>query len=263
MHQVPSWSAHEWTSVAGTRMHAALAGSRGARSSGEICPPREVVLVAGLGCSHRYFRRLAAALAPDAHVAAVDLPGAGRTAARGRGPAVRAQSWALADWLRATGRQGAVLVGHSAGCHVVADLARHAPDLMGPVVLAAPVDDGRRRPWLRHIGRLLLAVVMDGPRLFGTWVTVIVDALSSGPVRDIRQFHHLLDDPLPRTARELAVRTVVVRGVRDPVSPSALVRDIAAAAPCPRLVEVPGAGHLVHWTHPRAIADEVLALLAR
>jgi pimeloyl-ACP methyl ester carboxylesterase len=47
-------------------------------------------------------------------------------------------SLAVADWLRAIGRRPGVLVGNSAGCQVVADLAVHAPELVGPVVMNGP-----------------------------------------------------------------------------------------------------------------------------
>lgn len=262
MKSFPRWSAREWTSVAGTRMHAALAGSRHAGSPG-TSGSREVVLVGGLGCSHRYYRRLAGELAAHARVAAVDLPGFGLSPPREDGPGVRALSSALAEWLRCTGRTGSVLVGHSAGCHVVADLALHAPDVMGPVVLVSPVIDGPRQPWPRHVIRLAQDIVLDEPRMAVTWATVIVDVLGSGPVRVIRQFARLLRSPVSLTARSLPVPTVVVRGGRDRVSPPYLVRDIVGAAPDAQPVEVAGAGHLVHWTHARDVADEVVPLLAR
>lgn len=126
------WHAHEFTAAAGTRVHAAVLGPDGAR---------EVVCVHGLGCSYRYWLPFARELAPDIRTVAADLPGFGRT----RGPPgpldVRGLSLALADWLRATGRGPAPLVAHSTGCRPVVDLAAHAPELVGPVVL-----NGHPRP---------------------------------------------------------------------------------------------------------------------
>lgn len=249
------WQAHEWVAAAGTRMHAALLG----RSDGTA--GRDVVLVPGLGCSHRYFRRLAEELAPHARVAAVDLPGFGLTPPRGQGPAVLALSSALDEWLHRTGRDGSVLVGHSAGCHVVADLALHAPETVGPVALVAPAVDGRRRPWQQHVVRLAEDILLDGPRSWRTWSMVALDVLASGPVRDVRQFRLLLEDPLTLTARRLPCPTVVIRGAGDPVSPPDLARDVAEAAAGGRLVEVPGARHLVHWTHAPHVAREIVPLL--
>lgn len=252
------WQAHEWTPVLGTRIHAAIAARPpvSARAGGQV------VLVGGLGCSYRYFGRLAAELSGAARVAAVDLPGRGLTASSGRDLDVRDLSSVLADWLRSTGRDGSVLIGHSAGCHVMADLALHARDVAGPIVLVSPVVGGRCRPWPWHLVGLARDMLADGPRTWGTWIALLVDVLGSGPVRVVRQFERLLEDPLPATARRLPVPAVVVRGSRDPVSPPDLAGDITGAAPGSRLVEVPGAGHLVHWTHARAVADAVVPLLA-
>lgn len=50
----------------------------------------------------------------------------------------------------------------------------------------------------------------------------------------------------------------VVRGSRDRLCPSDWAATVAAAAPCGRLVQLPGAAHMRVQTHP----DEVAALLA-
>jgi pimeloyl-ACP methyl ester carboxylesterase len=114
-----------------------------------------VVCVHGLGVSHRYFLPLARGLAADARIVAPDLPGFRRT----RGPAhtldVRGQSQALADWLGATGHEGALLLANSTGCQVVVDFATHSPQLLGPVVLVGPTFDRHARSVPRQWARLL------------------------------------------------------------------------------------------------------------
>jgi pimeloyl-ACP methyl ester carboxylesterase len=172
-------------------------------------------------------------------------------------------SSAVADWLVATGRQRSVVVGHSVGCHVVADLASHAGHLAGPIVLAAPVVDARRRPWPHHLVPLAHDVIRGGPRWWGLWSMLALDLLASGGVWSLRHYDHLVEHPLATTARRLPGTTVVIRGAGDPLSPPDLVRDVAAAAPGGRLVEVPGARHLVHWTHAAEVARAISPLLRR
>ncbi len=94
-----------WTDVNGVRTYARVQGSG---------PP--LVLMPGLACSHLYYARLQAYLAPRYEVWAYDPPGHGRTPARPHDfLTVEALANHLADWLRATGLAGAPLFGHSLG----------------------------------------------------------------------------------------------------------------------------------------------------
>lgn len=243
------WDEHEWTAAAGTRVHAAVMGRSDATA----------VLVHGLGCSHRYFRPLAKALLPNVRSVAVDLPGFGLT----RGPRealdVRGLSLALADWLRATGRGGAVLVGNSVGCQVLFDLAVHSPELLGPVVLNGPTTDARARTSLRQAGRLALDAPLERPDL---GLVLARDYMSSGVRRAARTFSALLPDPVERKAPLVRVPAVVVRGGLDPVVPRAWAQQLVDLMPRGRLVEVPFGGHTLNWSRPDALARVVRSLLA-
>jgi pimeloyl-ACP methyl ester carboxylesterase len=231
-------------------MHAAVLGPAGAP---------EVVCVHGLGCSHRYFLPLARHLAPAARVTAPDLPGFGRTPAGSpRVPDVRGLSLALADWLRATGRAGALLVANSAGCQVVVDLAVHAPELLGPSVLIGPTVDRHARSPLRQLVRLLADVPLERPVLLPL---IARDYLTCGVRRGVATFRHLLDDRIERTLVRVHPVTVVVRGSRDPIAPREWAREVAASLPDGHFAEVPGAGHAVHHSAPDELARIVRALL--
>lgn len=246
---VGDWDEREWTEVAGTRVHAALMGSPGAP---------DVVLVHGLGCSHRYFRPLARALAGRARVAAVDLPGFGWTDRAGSPPDVRTASTALGEWLTATGRRGAVIAANSAGCHVVVDLAARSPEAVGRLVLNGPAVDGRSRRWTTHAARLARTVPREPWRV---WPVIARDVLSAGPVRVLRTFRHLLGDPIEANARRVVAPAVMLRGTRDPVTPRRWAEVMCEALPRGRLVEVDGAAHVLHWSHSATFADVVAAEL--
>jgi pimeloyl-ACP methyl ester carboxylesterase len=229
-------------------MHAAVLGAPGRP---------DVVCVHGLGCSHRYFAPLASRLAPYASVAAPDLPGFGYTPGPREPLGVRDLSLALADWLRVTGRAGAVLVANSAGCQVVVDLAVHAPELLGPVVLNGPtMDRHARSPW-RQLGRLLADGRLERPTL---GLVLARDYLACGPRRLLRTFRFLLDDPVEHKLHHLRVPTIVARGSRDPTVPRAWAQEVAALLPDGRLIEVPGAGHTLNYSAPDELAEIVRTL---
>ncbi|MDP9443643.1 MAG: alpha/beta hydrolase [Actinomycetota bacterium] len=245
------WGVSEHTAAAGTRVHAAVLGRGGGPT---------VVCVHGLGCSHRYFLPLARELVRDAVVVGVDLPGFGRT----RGPVdaldVRGLSLALADWVRVSGRRGAVFLGNSTGCQVVVDLAVHSPQLLGPVVLVGPTVDRRARTVRQHAARLLADERWEpaslGPVLLADW-------MACGARRYAQTLAYMLADPVERKLHHVRVPTVVVRGARDPIVPRAWAAEVVDRLPAGRLAEVPGAGHTLNWSAPKELGRVVGPLLAR
>ena len=58
---------------------------------------------------------------------------------------------------------------------------------------------------------------------------------------------------------DVAVPTTVVVGSRDLLTPPRLGRALAAAIPGARLVEVPGAGHMLPYEEPDLLAELILA----
>jgi len=243
------WDAHEFTAAAGTRVHAAVLG-----------PPDapEVVCVHGLGCSYRYWLPFARALAPHARTVAVDLPGFGRTPGPARALDIRGLSSALADWLRATGRHPALLVGNSLGCQVVVDLAVHAPELVGPAVLNGPTFDRAARSTPIQVARLLRDARRERPSLAPA---LLASYLDCGVRRAWRTYRYGLHDPVERKLHHLRTPVVVARGTRDPIVPRAWAEEVAALLPDGRSASVPGAGHALNHGAPRELARITRTLL--
>ncbi len=214
-------------------MHAAVLGPPDGTHATVVC-------VHGLGCSHRYFGPFARRLATDAEVAAPDLPGFGRTPDPPEPLDVRGLSLALAGWLRGTGRSGAVLVANSGGCQVVADLALHSPELLGPVVLNGPSVDPSARSTSAQLSRLLLTAMREPPALIAVLAR---DYLRCGPRRLLATSHHMLNNRIERALPYLHTPAIVVRGSRDPLAPRSWTEQVAALLPAGRCVEVPGHAH--------------------
>lgn len=239
-----NWDRHEFTAAGGTRMHAAIMGS-------DDAPP--VVCVHGLACSHRYFQPLGQQLASEFQVSAVDLPGFGWTHGPPRALDVRGMALALADWLRATDRDGAVLVGDSTGCQAIVDLAVIAPELMGPVVLCGPTFDRARRTY----GRQVLALLANGP-VDRTGIQMVplrlADRYDSGLRRWWDTFRWCLPDPVEQKIDKIHTPAVVLRGGLDPIVPHRWAAELAGLLPHGELVTVPGTGHTVNFARPDAVA---------
>jgi pimeloyl-ACP methyl ester carboxylesterase len=171
---------------------------------------------------------------------------------------VRGLSLALADWLRATGRGGALLLANSTGCQVVVDLAVHTPELLGPVVLAGPTFDRRARSAPRQLARLLADSRWERPTL---GPALVPDWIACGARRYAETLAYMLADPVERKLHHVQVSTVVVRGGRDPVVPAEWAREVASGLPKGRLAEVPGVGHTLNWSAPKELARIVRPLL--
>jgi pimeloyl-ACP methyl ester carboxylesterase len=163
----------------------------------------------------------------------------------------------LAGWLRATGRAGAPLVGNSAGCQVIVDLAVHSPELLGPAVLVSPTMDRHARSSVRQLARLIADAPRERPRLIPLLAR---DYLTCGVRRIAVTFDHLLADPIEHGLGHLRTPTVVVRGSRDPIVSREWAREVAALLPDGRLTEIPGAAHAAHHRAPDAVARVVRSL---
>lgn len=97
----------------------------------------------------------------DRHRIAIDRPGFADTG--GSAMTMREQADVIADGLRALSIERALLVGHSYGGTVALTVARRHPELVGGIVLGAPMGGGRGMPLaMRNEARALLLVTVPG-----------------------------------------------------------------------------------------------------
>jgi pimeloyl-ACP methyl ester carboxylesterase len=211
-----------------------------------------VVLVHGIGMSHRSFGKSQPALAREHRTISVDLPGFAGLPGVGR----RLEIAELADLvmraLRSRGVHESILVGQSMGTQVVVEAALRHPDEVDSVVLIGPVIDDRRRTLLQQA----LSLGVDG-----FFETARMNAvLLTDYVRSLRQYRWQLRPmmryPMRDAVARLRVPVLIVRGNRDPIARSAWTARLAQVADRGALAELRGAHH-VQEHEPGAFAELV------
>src|SRR5918992_4506038 len=104
-----------WVVADRVTVHAMVSGSP------RMADARPLVLVHGLGLSHRYMMPVAEELARDYHVYVPDLPGFGDSGHPRRTLTLPELADGLAAWMRAVGLSRVPLLGNSQGCQIIAN----------------------------------------------------------------------------------------------------------------------------------------------
>ena len=219
-------------------------------------PATPVVLVHGIGVARLYFEPLAELLAASGRVIIVELPGFGRAPKQrpSSPPTIEEHALLLAALLRDAGAAPYRLVGHSMGTQIVADLAARDPELVAEIALLGPATGlgcARRAAAgsparARHPGGVARREHRRVHRL-PPYRSALVPADAS----------FMLGYPMLDVLPRISAPAVVNRGSRDPIAPHDWTAEVAARLPRGRFVEVPGANHVVQFTHPQAIAAEL------
>lgn len=218
-----------------------------------------VVLLHGIGMTHRSFEGLQALLAGTMPVISFDLPGFGATSKPGRALTVADHAEAVDGALQRLGVGRRVLVGHSMGTQFAIEQAIRRPDEVAGIVLIAPVVDTRRRNLPAQARDLALDTLREPPWA-NAWV--LTDHVRGGPGWYLVTLKAMFDyDTEARTALTRCP-VVVVRGEHDPVAREPWCRRLSSAAPDGGvLVTVPGHAHVVPLTAPERIAGVVKDLV--
>lgn len=213
------------------------------------------VLVHGIGVSSRYFHPVAAFLAEHGTVLAIDLPGYGESPRVRQDVTLADHADVVAEVIRMHGLVDPVVVGHSMGTQIVAQLAVDHPEVADRLVLIAPTLPPRTRGLLRAA----LALGIDTLRepLLANAVVLGDYFLRCGIPYYVRQLPHLIDDAIEERAPRIRARTLVLVGDRDAVVDRGFARDLAARIPrgAFRLARGP---HVVMFTDPLGVARAIV-----
>jgi len=197
------------------------------------------VLVHGIGMGRSVFRDLVDHLDGNAHVVAIDLPGYGEAPEPWRVLTMQRSADLVAAFLRRHVGIPAVLVGHSMGAQVVAEVASRHPSLVDRIVLVGPTVDPAARTALHQIVRLLRDIAVESPRVIFAGAREYIRAGPRLRTKFRAMLVHRPEDAFPR----ITAPALVLRGEHDLVCPVGWCRQVAAAIPDARIAEVPGHGH--------------------
>lgn len=220
------------------------------------------VLVHGIGVDSRYFYEVAEKLLPFGEVLLVDLPGFGASD-RPAGPlSIAGFAGVLHAVIRAAELHDPVILGHSMGAQVVAELAVRAPDVARRLLLVGPPVDLRRRSFPLLLGRFLRSSVHEAPR-------VAAFALSAYARSGIYWFSVTLPAVIGFSLAErlqlTEAKVALIRGQYDYVAARRWVQKIQAgleargqaAAP---LVEIPGGAHSIVLRFEEQVTQSLVEL---
>jgi pimeloyl-ACP methyl ester carboxylesterase len=237
--------------VDGHRVHVVDVGDR----DSERC----FVLIHGIGVSSGYYWPLIRRLAKHARVVALDLPGFGASSR----PAETLTMSDFADVVAGVMEQlevsRPVLVGHSMGGQVAAELDGRRPGWAAGMVLIGPTVDPGKRATFWHFVMLAHNALYEPARVN---YPMAKDYLRCGIRQYVKTLRPMLRHHIEHRLEGARTPTVVVRGGRDRV---VLHKWALSASRMPedgRLVEVPGRAHAVHVTETERVAEVCVEVLA-
>jgi pimeloyl-ACP methyl ester carboxylesterase len=212
-----------------------------------------VVAVPGLGLSVAVARRALDRL-PGVARTVVLLPAFGHRAPRSKDVAPEP----LADLLLADLPLECVLVGHSASCQIVAEVALREPDRVAGLVLVGPTTDPRAVTWPKLVRRWLRTAAHEHPGQ----IPLLVRAYArTGLVSMARGMDAARRHRLDRTLAGVTCPVLVVRGRADAICPADWAAALAAATPQGSVETLPAGAHMVPVTHPEALAARIAAFV--
>jgi pimeloyl-ACP methyl ester carboxylesterase len=208
-------------------------------------PP--LILIHGLSGSGRWWRQNVNFLAQEYHVYVVDLVGFGH--GRRQRFVLHQMAQIINRWMDALDLERAVLIGHSMGGFIAADLASNYPEKVERLVLvdAAALPMGRTRAQTA-VG--LIRAVFEMPTNF---LPILAgDALQAGPRTIWRAAHELLTSDISARLNHIQAPTLVVWGQNDWLVPLQIGVRIYDRLDDASFVVLPRAGHNPMWDRPDA-----------
>lgn len=236
-------------------------------STTDVDPRPPVVLIHGVGLSHRYLLPVAELLARDFRVLIPDLPGFGLSFKPDRVWSLAETVDWLARWIERLGLQRPALLGNSVGCQYIVDLAVRYPNLVSRAVLQGPTCDPAARTLSQQIVRWTLNRNREHLSQVSAVPVRFPEEGDPPPVRDIvpanrqdyrdcgwwrlyKTFLAAMHDPIEQKLPEMHCPTLVVAGSRDPIVPLIWAEEVVRRLPQGRLIELPGVPHTANLEAP-------------
>lgn len=210
---------------------------------------RTFVLLHGIGMGRSVYLDLVNSL--DGRVIAIDLPGFGEAPEPERTLTMERHADLVAAYLRRAGDADAVVIGHSMGSQIAAELAARHPALVAGLVLAGPTVNSAARSIRAQASYLLRDLIGEKP-------TVLLrgarEYLRGGPNLLRKMRATIVHEPELAYAR-ITCPVLVLRGEHDPLAPMNWCREIIDAIPGAELEVIPDHGHGTLISDARAAAE--------
>ena len=215
-----------------------------------------VVLIHGIGVSHRYLRRLHGVLAESVDTYSIDLPGFGATPRPDHTLPVADHASYILGAMEQLGVLDFVLVGHSMGAQFAIEAARQQPARIPYLVLMGPVVDSKRGT----VAQQALALGRDSLFFESLSANALVfsDYLRCGPKWYLKNLRVMMEYPTEQRIADVSAPVLVVRGANDSVASADWCRRLAERA-SGRLAEIPGTGHVVQHNRSAEVAEAILS----
>ncbi|WP_426186391.1 alpha/beta fold hydrolase [Microbacterium sp. TWP3-1-2b2] len=213
---------------------------------------RPYVLLHGIGMGRSVYVDFVERL--PGRIIALDLPGFGEAPEPDRTLTMARHADLIAAFLRNIGVSDAVIIGHSMGSQIGAELAVRHPGLVDGLVLAGPTVNSATRSIREQATYLLRDLMGERPEVL---LRGAREYLRGGPhlIRKIRAT--VVHEPEKAYAR-VKCPVLVLRGERDPLAPVSWCRKIVDLVPGPAtLREIPDHGHGTLISDAKVAADMI------
>ncbi|MGM7670761.1 alpha/beta fold hydrolase [Microbacterium sp. A93] len=198
---------------------------------------RPFVLLHGIGMGRSVYLDLIEKL--PGRIIGLDLPGFGEAPEPTRTLTMQRHADLVAAYLRSAGVTEAVIIGHSMGSQIGAELAARHPDLVAGLVLAGPTVNSASRNIRAQASYLLRDLIGERPIVLWRGAR---EYLRGGP-HLIRKMRATIVHEPEKAYAKVHCPTLVLRGESDPLAPESWCQEIVDAIPGAELRTIPDHGH--------------------
>ena len=217
---------------------------------------RPVVLLHGIGMGRSVYVDLVSRI--DGRVIGIDLPGFGEAPEPRRTLTMERHADLVAAFLREQGITDAVILGHSMGSQIGAEVAARHPDVVAALILAGPTVNSAARSIRAQAVYLLSDLIGERPIVIWRGAR---EYLRGGP-NLLRKMRATIVHRPEHAYRRVQAPVLVLRGEEDPLAPSAWCQEIVDAIPGAQLAEIPDHGHGTLISDSGAAAELIRAFVA-
>ena len=216
---------------------------------------RPYVLLHGIGMGRSVYVDFVDRL--TGRMIAIDLPGFGEAPEPVRTLTMERHADLVAAYLRSASVSDAVVIGHSMGSQIAAELAARHPSLVSGLVLAGPTVNSASRNVRAQAAYLLRDLMGERPLVLWRGAREYV---RGGPNLLRKMRATIVHEPENAYAR-VKCSVLVLRGESDPLAPMSWCREIIDMIPGAELEVIPDHGHgtLISDAEPAARLVEAFA----